>query len=374
MVTAEELSSPQAHDALHRLRAQAPVSWVDAIDGWLVTGRDAAVRVLRDAATFTVGDPRFSTGVVVGTSMLSTDGAEHQRHRAPFASGFTARSAADFASRLDELVADVVDDVASFGSAELRTELAGPLAVRVIADVIDLAGATPDDVLGWYRSIVDGVNDVTMGRPVSGATTSSFADLGRAVRATVTAGSTLLGEPAAQLSEPEVIANTAVLLFGAIETSEGMTANALWHLLSVPGVAEAVRSEPALVDRLVEESLRLEPAAAVVDRYATEAVTFDGAAIERGDLVRVSLAGANRDPDHFEEPDRVALDRPNANRHLTFVVGPHACLGVHLARAQTASVIRRLLAVAPGLQLDADRSEAPTGLIFRKPERLTATW
>src|SRR5947199_6527002 len=70
---------------LARLREREPVSWLPALGGWLVTRRDLALRVMRDSETFTVDDPRFSTGQVVGRSMLTTDGAEHGRHRDPFA-------------------------------------------------------------------------------------------------------------------------------------------------------------------------------------------------------------------------------------------------------------------------------------------------
>src|SRR6476646_1670797 len=83
------------HPVLARLRAQAPVAWVEALGGWLVTRRDLVLEVMRDAATFTVDDPRFSTARVVGPSMLSRDGAEHARHRDPFARASRLRRVRD---------------------------------------------------------------------------------------------------------------------------------------------------------------------------------------------------------------------------------------------------------------------------------------
>jgi cytochrome P450 len=83
LVTLADLEA-DPHPALARLRAAAPVSWVPALGAWLVTGYDLAVEVLRDARTFTVDDPRFSTAKVVGPSMLSLDGAQHARHRGPY--------------------------------------------------------------------------------------------------------------------------------------------------------------------------------------------------------------------------------------------------------------------------------------------------
>src|SRR5215813_1357005 len=85
------------HPLLALLRRREPVSWLPALNGWLVTRRDLALQVLRDSASFTVDDPRFSTARVVGPSMLSLDGAEHGRHRAPFTRGF---SHAEVRSRL----------------------------------------------------------------------------------------------------------------------------------------------------------------------------------------------------------------------------------------------------------------------------------
>ena len=98
------------------------------------------------------------------------------------------------------------------------------------------------------------------------------------------------------------MSNAAVLLFGGIETTDGMLANAIWHLLSNPDQLARVRADPSLVAAAVEESLRLEPAAAVVDRYATRDVELAGARIAQGDLVTVSLAGANRDPPSSTSP------------------------------------------------------------------------
>src|SRR5213596_2570825 len=76
------------HPLLSRLREREPVSWLPGLEGWLVTRRDLALQAMRDSATFTVDDPRFSTGQVVGPSMLTQDGAEHGRHRDPFAPAF----------------------------------------------------------------------------------------------------------------------------------------------------------------------------------------------------------------------------------------------------------------------------------------------
>ena len=120
--------------------------------------------------------------------------------------------------------------------------------------------------------------------------------------------------------------------------------------------------------------MRLEPAAAVIDRYATAGVLVGGAEIGDGELVRISLAAANRDPAVFADPDRFDLDRGGARRHLAFAQGPHVCVGVHLARLEARTALALLLERLPGLRLDPDRESAVRGLVFRKPQRLHVVW
>jgi cytochrome P450 len=135
-----------------------------------------------------------------------------------------------------------------------------------------------------------------------------------------------------------------------------------------------VTADPDLLPNAVEESLRLEPAAAMVDRYATADVALADAAIRPGDLVRVSVTAANRDPEAFPDPDRFDIDRENAGRHLAFARGPHVCIGMHLARLEAHTAVGRLLARLPALRLDPDRPSAPAGLVFRKPPQLHVLW
>jgi len=144
-------------------------------------------------------------------------------------------------------------------------------------------------------------------------------------------------------------------------------------LLSDPGQLAEVIANHGLAANAVEESLRLEPAAAVVDRYATADVSLGGARIRRGDFVSVSLAGAGRDPAFFPDPDRFDVHRPNARQHLAFAHGPHFCLGAHLARLEARAAMLALLRL-PGLRLDGSRSAGARGIVFRKPPELHVRW
>ena len=368
------------HPVLARLREQEPVSWLPVLGAWLVTRRDLVLQAMRDTETFTVDDPRFSTAQVVGPSMLSLDGEAHHAHRDPFARAFRLDAVRE---RFTEVVAAetdrLVDAIAGDGHAELRRSVAGPLSVRMMIVALGLAETPPETVLGWYDAIVAAVTDITAGAPVPPAGSEAFAELVASVEPM------LDGDPDASLvaaaagdagglSRAQVASNAAVLLFGGIETTEGMIANLMFHVLRDEEQRDLILRDRGPLSNAVEESLRLEPAAAVVDRYATADVALGGATIRRGDPVTLSIAGANRDPSVFVDPDRFDVRRPNAQLHVTFAQGPHVCLGMHLARLEAQTALSRLLARLPGLRLDPARPSAPRGLVFRKPPTVDVLW
>jgi cytochrome P450 len=359
------------HPLLRHLRVSEPVSWLPVIDGWFVTSHALASTVMRDDATFTVDDPRFTTAQVVGPSMLSLDGLEHARHRGPFVGPFLRAAVAttEVALEVERLLGAIRDR----GSGELRAELAAPLAVTSMARVLGL-DADPSTALRWYEGIVGDVTALTAGVEPSGRGAAAMAELREAVGSAARRRGTLVASATPSLDADEVAANVAVLLFGGIETTEATIATSFVHLLSRAIELARVRADPGLAVAAVEESLRLEPAAAVVDRYATRPVELGGASIAERELVRVSLAGANRDPSVFAEPDRYDLERGDVARHVTFAQGPHVCLGLHLARLEAEAALRGALATLPGLRLDPAQPAAVRGLVFRKPQTVHVLW
>lgn len=372
------------HPALSRLRENTPVAWIPFLRGWLVTSYDLAIAVMRDNTTFTVDHPAFSTAQIVGESMLSRDGTEHQRHRHPFESPFRRRAVHE---RFGDVTADHAQRLpASFqadGYADLCRDFAAPLAVQLMVEALGLTATPVNQVLNWYAAIVDAVTRITLGEGIGPEGKRAFAALKTALLPSLRAKpeTSLLAAAGATkhgLTDDEIIANAAVLLFGGIETTEGMIANALYYLLTHPDQMNATRSDPSRIPAVVEETLRLEPAAAVVDRYATEDTVLGGQSIRAGDLVRVSLSAANRDPAIFPDPDRFEPARANLRSHVAFAQGPHVCLGLHLARLEATTAIATCLQLFPGLQLadseEARQLAAPRGLVFRKPQALHVTW
>lgn len=378
--TLADLEGGDPHSLLARLREYEPVSWLPVLDGWLVTRRDLALEVMRDDRTFTVDDPRFTTAQVVGPSMLSLDGSEHVRHRRPFAAPFALGEVRrQFAPTIRAEAERLVHELAPDGGAELRRDFAGPLAAGVVCGLLGVDPDQVEEVLGWHDAIVGAVNDLSAGRSAGSEAEAAMRALGDTLRPVLRSGGegsllAMAAGHAAGLTEREIVSNAAVLLFGGVETTEGMIANAVLHLLLEPQVLGLARADRTRLPDVVEESLRLEPAAAAVDRYATADVRLGGADIRAGDLVRVSITAANRDPATFEAPDAFDCERDNARRQLAFAGGPHVCVAMHLARVEAHQALDVLLERLPGLRLDAGRPAAIGGLIFRKPASLHVLW
>jgi cytochrome P450 len=231
----------------------------------------------------------------------------------------------------------------------------------------------PAVVLGWYADIVAAVDRVSTGGRVGPRARSAVAALDRHVGGSIDRGAGVLATATATLRRREIVSNAAVMMFGGIETSEGMTTSLFWHVLSTPGALDAVRADRSLIPNAIEESLRLEPAASLVDRYATQDVELGEASFRAGDLVIGSLTAANRDPATFADPDRFDARRENARSHVTFAQGPHACVGLHLARLETQAALEAALDGWPGLRLESGAT-LPTGIVFRKPRALPVRW
>lgn len=368
------------HPILHQLRQSEPVSWVPVIDCWLVTDRDLCIKIMRDAKTYTVDHPGFTTAQVVGPSMLSLDGAAHSKHRSPFDKPFRKRAVE---SRYEEPVADfaneLIDDFVANGSIELRREFCGPIAVKTMIEALGMENISVDEVLTLNDSIVDAVTRLTAGEPISPEGSEAFEILKSKLIPALEQPpeSNMLAAAVGNigsLSIDQAISNAAILLFGGIETTEGMIANAMYHLLINPDILAQVRADTSLIPAVIEESLRLEPAASAVDRYTTCDVKIGDLLIKEGDLVRVSLAASNRDPAVFPNPDQFDPTRKNLRSHVTWAHGPHVCLGLHLARLEAQKSVELLVKRLPELSIVNPAWSIPAGLIFRKPETLDVSW
>src|SRR5262249_37243765 len=237
-VTLEQLDQ-DPHEVHARLRSSEPVSWLPALQGWLVTRRNPALQVMAAATTFTVADPRFSTAQIVGPSMLSLDGDAHARHRAPFVGPFRPTAVRErFAQPANAEADRLIDAFASVGAAELRRSFAGPLAAAIMARALGIDDHEVDAMLTWYDGIVTAVTEITAGHDAPQSRRDAFSQLRERLIAAMAADpeASLLAAAAAHadLTPDQIVSNAGVLLFGGIETTEGMIANALLFLLEHP--------------------------------------------------------------------------------------------------------------------------------------------
>jgi cytochrome P450 len=161
-----------------------------------------------------------------------------------------------------------------------------------------------------------------------------------------------------------------LILPAGVETTYRASGNLLVALLTEPSLMEMLRADRGLVRGAIEEALRWEPPISTVVRVATQDCEVGGVAIPAGTNVSVSVAAANRDPHHYPDPDRFDPTRSNI-AHLTFGAGPHVCLGMSLARMETAVAINALLDRLPDLRLDPSAPRPViNGVAFRSPAAL----
>jgi hypothetical protein len=163
------------------------------------------------------------------------------------------------------------------------------------------------------------------------------------------------------LTDHEFTANAALLIGAGFETTVNLIGNGVVALLQRPDQLERLRMDPDLWPSAIEEILRFDSPVQMTARTALCDVEIAGQRIAAGDMVALLLAGANRDPHVFADPDRFDITRPNARDHLAFASGIHACIGAALARIEGTTALRALFETFPDLQLTA--SPQPRGLV-----------
>jgi cytochrome P450 len=173
-----------------------------------------------------------------------------------------------------------------------------------------------------------------------------------------------------RLTDDEIFAFCCLLLPAGAETTYRSSSNLLCGLLTHPDQLAAVRADRDLLPRAIEEGIRWEPPLTGIIRFSLRDVEVEGFSIPKGAVVNLSLASANRDETKFEHPDEFDVFR-STRQHVSFALGPHTCLGMHLARMETAVALTTLLDRLPGLRLDADADDVQiAGVAFRSPRSL----
>jgi len=352
----------------------APSSY-DARDAVVVTQFAAADAVVRDAETFSSSIHTQTAGVFKGETMRGMDGDEHRRHRALVATAFRPSAVERWrTTAIEPVIHDLIDAIAPRGRADLVADVTTRFPVQVICTIIGLPRDDHEQFVEWSEAINLGVLDPERGHAAADALTAYLRPIVDARRADPTddlisglVHAELDGE---RLSEDRIFSFLRLLVPAGAETTSRAMGSALVALLTHPDALAAVRDDRARLPAVVEECLRWETPVAMVMRIATRDTEIDGCPIAAGTPVTILTSSANHDdrrwPDADEwQPDRAQL--PN----LAFGAGPHACLGVNLARAELHIGLGALLDRLPDLALDPNDDEPViAGYAFRGPHRL----
>lgn len=365
-----------------RYRATTPVVRValpDKTPGFLVTRYDDVTQLLKD--------PRFAKSRYnamtpeqlkkqpwmpamfrsVERNMLDLDPPDHTRLRDLVHKAFTPRLVEQMRARVQSLADELLDKVAKKGEMDLIRDYALPLPITIITEILGVPTRDQDKFHKWSNVIVSG--DQFKGglrvlpavfmfmRYVRGFFKARRADpkddLGSALVAAEQAGD--------KLSEDELVAMVLILLIAGYETTVNLIGSGVLELLRHQGELDRLRADPTLIKTAVEELLRFtSPVFLSTERYAREDVTLHGVTIPRGNMAFGVIGSANRDESVFKDPDRLDIGR-DANKHLSFGLGVHYCLGAPLARLEAQIAIDTLLRRMPRLRLRS----APSTLKWR---------
>ena len=379
----------------HRLRAKDPVHKSPL--GFFVASRHSDV-------SFALRDKRFGKDFVGRMTrrfgpqvmeepvyrsmrhwMLQLDPPDHTRLRGLVVKAFTARRVDDMRPRIQQIVDQAIDRVASQGRMDLIADFAYRLPVVVICQMLGIPkeehelffmGARASgrllDPVPLSREEIDAAN---AGNLASAEYFRALFELRRRQPGDdLTTQLVQAEEEGSKLSNEELTANI-ILLFGAgHETTVNLIGNGLLALHRNPDQLRRLHDDPSLVTNAVEELLRYDSSVQMTGRTTLEDVELGGVPIAKGESVLCLLGAANRDPAAYPEPDRLDITRPNI-RPLSFGGGIHFCLGAQLARIEGEIAISTLLRRLPGLTIDdVESPDWRQTFVLRGLNRLPASW
>jgi cytochrome P450 len=386
-----EMHETEVSPLYAKLRSEEPMSRVQMPYGepaWLAT-RYADIKVVMTDARFSraiaqgLDQPRLRREQH-GDGIMGMDPPDHSRLRRLVGKAFTGRRVEQMRADIRARAARLVDAMVAKGApADIVEDFARPLPVSVICDLLGVPFADHHIFREWTEGLT---NDATAKGDVLNelgeALGAYMADLVARRRREPT--DDLLGalvyarDDGDKLTENELIAIAGPgLLTGGVETVSSGLPSFVFTLLTHPQQLAQLRGRPDLMPSAVEELLRYVPVntAAMFARYALEDVRFGDVVVRAGDPVLPALAAANRDPEVFEDPERIDLTR-QPNPHMAFGHGPHHCVGAQLARLELREALAELLARLPGLRLAGGRDAVKWkyGVIVRGPSLLPVAW
>jgi len=383
-VTLEELER-DPYPIYERLRDEEPVSWVPAVQLWLVTRYEDVRTVDLTPEVFTAATDPSTLNRTMGVNMLGSEGPDQLRIRRVVEPPFRPRDVEERTKgMIPALANDLIDGFEARGECDLFREFADPMSVRSLRFMLGLDGVAWEDLLRWNEGLMPGLanfeGDPDKQAPADEAS-SALSEVIERVLDRLDAspdGSALSAmlhhdRNGDRMSRDEIVANTKLMLSGGLQEPRDLIALAVLALGWHPEQLDEVRADPRRIKAAVEETLRWAGPVGTSTRQATQVTELAGAELEQGALIGAVLSSANRDPRRFTDPDRFDIHRKEG-AHLAFAVGNHFCLGAwfgrHLARVSLEILLERL----PNLRLDPDRPVTLRGWEFRAPDSTWVRW
>jgi len=382
---------------LHRLRAEDPVHWSSTLGVWVLTRYADVHSALRDsrfscmAGRWDQYEKFFLRGGSVTSPMaemyskwmLQLDPPDHTRLRGLVNKAFTPRVVEAMRPRIQAMVDDILDRVVESGSMEVMSDLAFPLPILVIADLLGVPREDYEKIRSWTHALLPSLSPAISANGVARVNEviveyreyfrALAAERRREPRNDMLSALIAAREEGQKLSEEELLATCILLAFAGHATTAQLTGRAVLTLLQNPDQLEMLRQDPSLVAGAIEEVCRYESMLQIVYRTTTEAVTIGEKTIPPRQMVFVSLAGANRDPAQFPDPDRFDIKR-NSSKHVAFAYGIHYCVGAPLARLEGQIAINTILRRLPDLALVSDKIQREPSLLLRGLVKLPVTF
>jgi cytochrome P450 len=352
---------------------------------WYVVGYEDTRTALLDTSRLTTASAQSTILDTFGSHILTTEGAVHERYRQALRHPFTP---AYIRTHLEAAIAAaataLIAEFEHHRQADVRSVFAARLPIQVILLVCGLPPDVEPQMRCWYDSFEAALANFTGDHEIRAAARRSVAEFHSLLDATINRTraldensllARLVFSPANErLSDDEIKRNLSIVFFGGISTVEALLLNSLWALFEHPDVLQRVQSNLALLPQLVEETMRWLSPVQSATRHVIAPFKWQGIDFASNDTVNCMLGAANRDPAVFADPDRFDLDRANNRRHLGFATGTHACLGLHLAKAEVCIGLEVLLGKLRNPRLERSLTQPPNGYEFRQSRKMTLIW
>ena len=369
----------QPHDDWSWMREHAPAYWDERNEVWALTRYADVLAIEKDARTFSSQRAPRPHGDHL-PMMISMDDPDHSRRRKLVSRGFTPRRVRDHELTIRRICTEIIDRVAPRGECDFVWDIAAPLPLLLIADMLGFPPESYDDLLRWSDDLIRGS---TANPPPDVALAGmnamlAFREFQIGVIAdrrskppqddlvSILCHSDIDGE---RLDDESIINEALLILIGGDETSRHVLTDGMLALLDNPDQLAVLRDDPAAVEVGVEELLRWVSPVKNMARTVTREIELHGEVLHEGDQVMLMYPAANRDPEVFADAQRLDVRR-QPNPHLAFGFGPHFCMGASLARMELRVMFTELLRRLPDLHLAGDPLPRRSSNFISGPEAM----